>query len=193
MPASAVPLVIVAYLLGTWPTAQWVAGRSGIDPTRAGSGNPGASNVTRLVGRRAGALVLAGDLGKGLLATLAGLVVGGRLLGLACGLAVVAGHVAPVTRGFRGGKGVATAAGVALALWPVAVLVLGVVWGITLAVDRRASVASMVTAASSPVAVWLTGGRRLDVAAALVLAALVVARHRDNLTRLRRGEEPRVS
>jgi glycerol-3-phosphate acyltransferase PlsY len=192
MPAAAVPLVILAYLVGTWPTAQLVASRSGVDPTATGSGNPGASNVTRLVGRRAGALVLAGDVGKGLVATLAGLAVGGRPLGLACGLAVVVGHIAPVTRWFRGGKGVATAAGAALVLWPMAVLALAVVWGMALAVGRRASVASIAAAASLPLVVWSIGGGPVDVVAAGVIAIAVIVRHRDNVTRLRRGEEPVV-
>src|SRR5689334_17894800 len=105
-----VVLVPLAYLAGMFPTARLVGGRTGHDPTHEGSGNPGASNVYRLAGRRAGAMVFLGDFAKGALAAGVGLAVGGRALGLACGAAAVAGHIAPVTRRFRGGKGVATAA-----------------------------------------------------------------------------------
>lgn len=193
MPAASFPLVILAYLIGTVPTAQLVAARWGVDPTTAGSNNPGASNVTRLAGRRAGVLVLVGDLGKGALATLVGLAVGGRPLGLACGLAVVLGHIAPLTRWFRGGKGVATAAGVSVVLWPWVAVALVAVWGVTLAVTRRASVASMAAAGAGPFLVWMSGAGVADVAVSAVIAVLVVVRHRDNVRRIRRGDEPVVT
>src|SRR4051794_404859 len=112
----AVVLVALAYFAGTFPTAALATRRTGHDPAQEGSGNPGASNVYRLAGRRAGAIVFGGDLLKGALAALAGLAAGGRALGLACGIAAVIGHIFPVTRRFRGGKGVATAAGMAVVL-----------------------------------------------------------------------------
>src|SRR5207249_3926010 len=111
-------LAVPAYFLGTFPAAQVVSQRAGRDPTREGSRNPGASNVYRLAGRRAGLAVFAGDLAKGLVAAGVGLAVGGRPLGMLCGAAAVLGHVFPVTRGFRGGRGVATAGGLALVLFP---------------------------------------------------------------------------
>jgi glycerol-3-phosphate acyltransferase PlsY len=193
MLAAAVPLVLLAYLVGTAPTASWVAAASGHDPTTEGSGNPGASNVTRLVGRRAGALVLAGDLGKGLVATLAGLAVGGHGLALACGLAVVAGHIVPVTRRGHGGKGVATAFGVVVVLWPPVALVLLATWLLAVVVTRRASVASLAAAVVCPLAVAWLGSSRVDTVAAASLALAIVLRHRDNLVRLTRGEEPALT
>src|SRR4051812_14518120 len=108
---AAAVVVVGAYLLGCFPTAGIVGRRAGFDADSAGSGNPGASNSFRLGGVRAGVLVLVGDGAKGTVAAAAGLLVGGRALALAAGAAAVIGHVAPVTRRFRGGKGVATAAG----------------------------------------------------------------------------------
>jgi glycerol-3-phosphate acyltransferase PlsY len=190
MPAASLLLLVLAYLVGTVPTAQLVAGRWGVDPTVAGSHNPGAANVTRLAGRRAGLLVLAGDLGKGVLATAIGLAVGGRSLALLCGLAVVLGHVLPVTRWFRGGKGVATAAGVALVLWPAPAGVLALVWLVALAVSRRASIASIAAAACGPAAVALAGASPADMIVVTAIGVSVIARHHDNLRRIRRGTEP---
>jgi glycerol-3-phosphate acyltransferase PlsY len=186
----ALAIAFFAYLLGTVPTAHLVAGYSGIDPTAAGSGNPGASNVTRLAGRRAGALVLIGDLGKGVVATGVGLMVGDRGLALACGLAVVVGHVAPVTRRSRGGKGVATAGGVLLVVSPAAAGVVAVGWLIVLAVTRRASIASVAAAMISPGVVALAGGSPADIVVVASIGVLVIARHHDNLQRIHRGTEP---
>src|SRR5881227_4428176 len=94
-------LLALSYLLGTFPTALIVARLAGHDPTKEGSGNPGASNVYRLAGARAGLAVLRGDAAKGAAATGVGRAVGGPPLALACGIADVVGHVFPVFRGFR--------------------------------------------------------------------------------------------
>ena len=182
-------LVVPAYLLGTFPTAILVGRRRGLDVTVEGSGNPGASNTLRTMGRRAGALVLLGDLGKGMAAAGAGLLVG-RGVGVACGLAAVLGHVAPVTRRFRGGKGVATAAGMAAVLVPVGAAAPAVVGAITAKVTGTASKASIAIAVGFPVGAVLAGRPAAEVAAFAACGALVVARHRDNLERIRRGEEP---
>ena len=182
-------LVVPAYLLGTFPTAILVGRRRGIDPTAAGSGNPGASNTFRTMGRRAGALVLLGDLAKGALAAGAGLATGNRAVGVACGLAAVLGHVAPVTRRFRGGKGVATAAGMALVLLPVPAVLLAAVWLATVRATGAAATGSIVIAAGLPIAAALVGRPAGEVAAFAVCGLLVVARHRGNIERLRRGEE----
>ncbi len=182
-------LLLPAYAVGTFPTAAIVGRRAGHDPTREGSGNPGATNAYRTMGRRAGAAVLVGDLCKGALAAGAGLALAGRGLGVACGLAAVVGHVAPVTRGFRGGKGVATAAGMALVLLPVPALVLAAVWTAVVKLTRRASVASITIAVGLPAAAIAVGRPAGEAAAFAACSALVVARHRENLERLRRGDE----
>jgi glycerol-3-phosphate acyltransferase PlsY len=182
-------LVAPAYLLGTFPTAALVSRRAGRDVSAEGSGNPGASNTFRTLGRRAGAWVLVGDVAKGSLAAGMGLASGSRAVGVACGLAAVLGHVYPVTRGFRGGKGVATGAGMALVLLPVATLALVVVWGAAVRVVGAASAGSVVVAAGFPLAAAALGRPPGEVLAFAACGLLVVARHRGNLDRLRRGEE----
>ena len=185
-------LVVPAYLLGTFPTALLVGRRQGRDLSVEGSGNPGASNTFRTLGRRAGAIVLLGDLAKGAVAAAAGLATGNRAVAVACGLAAVLGHVAPVTRRFRGGKGVATGAGMALVLLPVPALVLGAVWGLTVKVSGAASAGSLAVAIGLPLGAAAVGRPAGEVVAFAACGLLVVARHRTNIDRLRRGEEPVV-
>lgn len=182
-------LVVVAYLLGTFPSAALVGRRKGLDPTRAGSGNPGASNAYRTMGKRAGALVLLGDLCKGVVAAGLGLASGDRGIAVACGLAAVVGHVLPATRGFRGGKGVATAAGITLVLLPVPGLVLALAWVVVAKLSKTASVASIAVAVGLPVVAAIDGRPLAEVVAFAACGALVVVRHRSNIDRLLRGEE----
>ena len=182
-------LLIPAYLVGTFPTAILVGRREGRDPTREGSGNPGASNAYRTMGRRAGVLVLLGDLCKGAAAAGAGLATGNRAIAVGCGLAAVVGHVLPVGRGRRGGKGVATAAGMTLVLVPLVAAVLAALWAVTAKLSGAASVASIIIAAGLPVGAALVGRPAGEVAAFAACGALVVVRHRENIGRLRRGEE----
>ena len=185
--------VVPAYLLGTFPTAILVGRREGRDPTTEGSHNPGASNALRTMGRRAAALVLLGDVGKGVVAAAGGWAVGGRAVGVGCGLAAVVGHVAPVTRRFHGGKGVATLVGVAAVLLPLPMFGLAVAWGIVAKITGTASLGSLVVAGGLPVGAALIGRPAGEVVAFLAAGLIVAARHRDNLDRLRRGEEPSLS
>jgi glycerol-3-phosphate acyltransferase PlsY len=184
-----VALVPVAYLVGTFPSAQLVARRSGVDVTAAGSGNPGASNVGRLLGRKAGIMVFVLDALKGALPALTGLLLDGYAGGLALGLAALVGHIYPVTRRFKGGKGVATAAGIGLMLYPVVAITLTALWLLIAKVTHRASLASLVIAVGIPVGLLIQGRPTGEVLAALGMAALVTFRHIDNMARLVRGEE----
>lgn len=184
-----VAVVVAGYLLGTFPTAALVGRLAGIDPTASGSGNPGATNVYRTTGRRAGLVVLLIDVAKGAGAALLGLTVGDTTLGLAAGGAAVVGHIFPVTRGFRGGKGVATGAGTAAVCFPLLSLGLGVVFAVVVAVTRRVSVGSLVLALLFPIGVAVGGGPGIDVALAAATSLLVIARHHQNIRRLIRGEE----
>jgi glycerol-3-phosphate acyltransferase PlsY len=191
-PAVAALWVVAAYLVGTFPTALLVTRGRGVDPMRAGSGNPGATNVLRTAGWRAGAATLAGDVAKGALAAGAGWAAGGHGLGVACGVAAVVGHVLPITRRFRGGKGVATGAGMALVLFPAAAAVAAAAFALAVAASRTASVGSIVAVSTLPAAAAMLGAPGGEVAALSFCAALIVARHHDNIARLVRGPEPRL-
>lgn len=188
-PAILSVLALVGYALGTFPTAHLVGRRLGFDPTTTGSGNPGASNTTRVGGAGAGALVLAGDLGKGCLAAGLGLAVDGRTTAWLVGAAAVMGHMWPVTRRFRGGKGVATAAGVSVVCAPLVSIVLAAVFAGLVALFHKAAVGSLTIAALLPVALAAVGREPEEVAIAAVVGVGVVVRHRENVVRLLNGTE----
>jgi glycerol-3-phosphate acyltransferase PlsY len=182
-------LIPLAYLLGTFPSAALVARSRGIDITKAGSGNPGASNTTRLLGWKLGLVVLLADIGKGAIAAGVGLALDGHRGAYVLGVAAVLGHVFPVTRRFKGGRGVATAAGALVVVFPLIVLVLGVVWFVIARGFHKASIASLVCAVLFPTVVAVTGGSWGDIAVASGLGVLVIVRHLSNVRRLIRGEE----
>ena len=182
-------LIPLAYLLGTFPSAALVARSRGIDITKAGSGNPGASNTTRLLGWKLGLVVLLADIGKGAIAAGVGLALDGHRGAYVLGVAAVLGHVFPVTRRFKGGRGVATAAGALVVVFPLIVLVLGVVWFVIARGFHKASIASLVCAVLFPTVVAVTGGSWGDIAVASGLGLLVIVRHLSNVRRLIRGEE----
>ncbi|MDQ3388341.1 MAG: glycerol-3-phosphate 1-O-acyltransferase PlsY [Gemmatimonadota bacterium] len=189
-------LLLASYLLGSIP-ASYIGGRlaRGIDLREHGSGNLGATNAFRVLGAKIAAPVMTVDLLKGFLPVwgfprLAALP-DGPGWPLAFGAAAVLGHVFSVFMSFRGGKGVATAAGVFLALAPLAVGVAFSVWLVTLLVARMVSLAS-VLAAVTMVLLLLTGGASREVRlVGVVLAGFVVFTHRANLGRILRGEEHR--
>jgi len=183
-------LLALSYLLGTFPTALIVARLTGHDPTTEGSGNPGASNVYRLAGAKAGLAVFLGDAAKGVAATAIGRAAGGPPLALACGVAAVLGHVFPVFRGFRGGRGVATAAGTVAVVEPLVAVPFVAAWLLIARLTGRASVASLVVIGATPVVVLALDRPVWEKLGMAGLAAVVVARHAGNLVRLARGDEP---
>jgi acyl phosphate:glycerol-3-phosphate acyltransferase len=187
---GAAGLLAVSYLLGTFPTALIVARLAGHDPTKEGSGNPGASNVYRLAGARAGLAVFLGDAAKGAVATGIGRAVGGPSLALACGIAAVVGHVFPVFRRFRGGRGVATAAGTVAVVEPLVAVPFVAVWLLVARVTGKASVASLVVIGAMPVVVLALDRPAWEKLGMAGLAVVVVGRHAGNLVRLARGDEP---
>jgi acyl phosphate:glycerol-3-phosphate acyltransferase len=180
-------LVPVAWLLGTFPSAQLVARAHGVDVLRDGSGNPGASNVGRLAGWRAGLTVLLIDFAKGAAAAGVGLAVGGREGAFVLGLAAVLGHTFPLWR--KGGKGVATAGGALFVLYPLIALALAIVWVIVARVLKKSSLASLLCVVAFPVAVALTGHEVWEDVVVAALAVLIVARHAANIRRLLRRQE----
>ena len=189
-------LVALSYLLGAVPTSYWV-GRAvyRIDLRRHGSGNLGATNVYRVLGWRAALPVMLVDVAKGFVPAFVFPRIDEEAWtwALAYGTAAVLGHVYSVFVRFRGGKGVATSAGVLLGLAPRAVLVGFVVWALIVFTTRIVSLGSVVAALTIPAVVWLSpgdGGRPL-LGFTVALAAFVVWAHRANLVRLARGEEHR--
>lgn len=187
-------LVAAGYLLGSVATAVLVSRALGAaDPRSGGSGNPGATNVLRLAGRRAAALTLAGDVVKGVVPVLAaqaaGLPPGPVAL---AGLAAFLGHLYPVFFGFRGGKGVATAFGALLGMEPLLGGAVLATWIVVAGVSRYSSLAALAASVLAPVYAWIGSGLPVVVGAVSVMAALLVWRHRANVRRLLAGEEGRI-
>lgn len=175
---------LVGYLVGAVSPATFLARRRGIDLRGVGSGNPGASNAGRALGRRTGVVVAVLDVLKGLVVAVSFGAVDHRA-GLVAGVAAVLGHVtSPFLRG-RGGKGVATALGAILGVHPLWALVVLAVWGVVLGASRWIALASVLAATSVLVVAVVVGE---DVVWAAALAVVVVARHQANFVRrLARG------
>lgn len=194
-------LVVVAYLLGSLPFAYCVVKwRSGVDIRTVGSGNVGATNVLRAAGTPAAATVLALDVAKGVAPVLIGRAIGApaAVLG-ACALAAVMGHVFPVFLGFRGGKGVATAAGAIGAMSPAPMLAAVLVFGVTVAWTRYVSLGSMLAVASFPPFAYIFGSLgwmepmpMVLLTGTTVAAGLILIRHTENVRRLAVGKEHRL-
>lgn len=180
----------VVYLLGTFPSAHLVARASGVDITTFGSGNPGASNVTRALGWRKGIWVFVLDAAKGAVAAGIGLAVDGRPAGYLLGAAAVLGHVYPVTRRFRGGKGVATGGGVLLVMLPLVGTAVIVLWWLVTKVTGTAAVGSIVAVFAAAIGMAIRGAPAWEFAAAVGLCGLILVRHVDNVRRLLRRTEP---
>jgi acyl phosphate:glycerol-3-phosphate acyltransferase len=197
----------VGYLLGSFPSGLIISRTRGIDIRKHGSGNIGATNVLRVLGKKWGYLVFGLDALKGFaavrIAFLISIAAGSattrpELLGIAGGLACILGHTFPIWLRFHGGKGVATSAGVLLGLMPLAVISVFAVWLILFQVTRYVSVASIGAAAALPLFVWLYLSRDLLTGASLLpfsilIAGVVLWRHRSNMRRLLQGKEERFS
>lgn len=183
-------LLIGAYLLGSVPTGLLLARSMGVNIREAGSGNIGATNVYRTIGRKLGILTLVGDCLKGLIPVLVA-----KWLGLpeiwvaAIGLAAFLGHVYTVFLGFKGGKGVATALGVFLGTSPLPVLFAMAIFALLLYKWRYVSLASITAAASIPLLVWVIDGSPHFIVMSFFIAGIVVAKHHENISRLRAGTE----
>ena len=183
----------VAYLLGSIPFAFLLARRRGIDLRQTGSGNVGASNVLRTSGAGPAAVALTLDGLKGVLAVLiAERITGGAAAPVAAALASVVGHIYPVWLRFKGGKGVATAAGAFALLAPVALVVASIVFVIVVVMTRFISVGSITATLTLAVMTAFTASERVVMAGAAVAAAMIVYGHRGNLARLMAGTERRI-
>jgi glycerol-3-phosphate acyltransferase PlsY len=185
---------LAGYLLGSLPFGYLVAKAHGVDIFKVGSGNPGATNVKRTLGPKAGNTVLALDVLKGAVATawpLLPLLVTPHeeVLQLIGVVAAVLGHSFSIFTRFRGGKGVATAAGGLVVLMPVACAVAGVVWVATFYTSRYVSLASILAAMAVAVAPWFLQYHVATSVVASVLGLFVVIRHHSNISRLLAGTE----
>lgn len=190
---SALIAIIIAYLLGSVSSAIVVSKVFKTpDPRTEGSGNAGATNVLRIAGKHQAAIVLAGDILKGLIAVLIGhlLHVAGFKLGIV-GLAAVLGHVFPLYFGFKGGKGVATAIGVTLGLSFISGILMAAVWGVIAFVFRYSSLASLVAVVLAPIFLLIFSHGAYFIPSVLI-AALIVWKHKDNITRLQNKTESKI-
>ena len=190
---STVLVVVLAYLLGSIPFAFLLSRQQGVDLRRAGSGNVGASNVLRTTGVRAAVLAMLLDAAKGTIAVLVAQIFSTDLVSaVAAAFASIVGHVYPIWLRFRGGKGVATAAGAFAVLAPSATIAAVSVFLVSVTVTRFVSVGS-VAAALTLVFVAIVG-EASDVVAlgATASAVIVIYRHRENLARLVAGTERRI-
>jgi acyl phosphate:glycerol-3-phosphate acyltransferase len=200
-----IAIALVGYLIGSIP-AGYLAGRlAGVDIRATGSGNIGATNVTRVLGKRYGYPVFFADFLKGMGAVGIATLVGKHLftsphsyevLQIVAAVSCVIGNAFPVWLHFRGGKGVATSAGVFFGLMPLAAVVGVVVWVVTFAITRYVSVASIMATVALPITVFVMmyfkqTNEFLFLYFTICLAVVVILRHRSNLSRLMRGTEQR--
>jgi glycerol-3-phosphate acyltransferase PlsY len=186
-------VLVAAYLIGSIPFSYIIARRRGVDVRAVGSGNVGATNVMRSVGRGAGLAAFVLDFVKGTAATLLALYVqrDGSLPALAAGAAVV-GHMCPVWLRFRGGKGVATGAGALLPIAVVPTVAALAAFGVALAITRFVSIGSLVGCATLAILAFVLQGPSPAAFAATAIALLILWKHRGNLARIARGTENRL-
>lgn len=191
--------LIGAYLIGSLDFAVVVAQAKGVDIRSVGSGNPGTSNVLRTLGKGPAAMVLVGDSLKGVIAAAVGWLAAGtggdpalEPLAYAAGFLAVAGHAFPVFHRFKGGKGVATAAGVMFFTVPLVAIVIGVVWASIAKIWKVASIASLVSLGLAIPGALLVGVRGDALIWLGAMLILIVARHRPNIQRMLSGSEERV-
>ena len=196
-------MIAGAYLLGSIPFGYIIGKANGVDVRTVGSKNIGATNVTRTVGKWAGKLCFACDFLKGALPVLAAQFCLGAVapwVVLVTMLAAIAGHIFPIFLGFKGGKGVSTAAGAVMALAPLPLVVAMLVWLGTFLVSRYVSLASITAAAILPIAAWLFSVFEIGSQTArdpatliflIVIAVLAILRHHANIKRLLNGTENR--
>jgi glycerol-3-phosphate acyltransferase PlsY len=185
-------LVVLCYFIGAIPFSYLVSLLKGVDIRTRGSGNVGATNVLRALGPVAAAAALAADLLKGVAAAWIGTMAGGEWLVVGCAFAAVVGHCYPIFLRFKGGKGVATSAGIILYLMPRELLIMLVVFLVVVALLRYVSLGSITVAVLLPVLALAMKEPFELLILCLLMAALVVYRHRENIQRLRSGTEPKL-
>ncbi|MBD3671402.1 MAG: glycerol-3-phosphate 1-O-acyltransferase PlsY [Gammaproteobacteria bacterium] len=189
-----IALIIASYLLGSISSAIIVCKILGLpDPRSGGSGNPGATNVLRLGGKKAALVTLAGDFLKGLIPVLVAVAmeVDDTVLALVAAAAFL-GHLFPIFFGFKGGKGVATALGVLMGIaWQVGLAVIAT-WIVVAVITRYSSLSAIIGSVLSPLYMHLLVGSEVLVGMNVILSAILLWRHRGNISRLLRGTESKI-
>ena len=191
----AIVVIVVSYFFGTFPSAAIVASRKNLDITTVGSGNPGASNVIRNLGWKVGLAVFLMDMAKAALAVgLAWVVTSDQRspLSYICLFAAIIGHSYPVTRKFKGGKGVACGGGGMFMLFPLTSLVLFSSWFVLTKATRKASIASLTISIALPFGISWEKAENWEIIATLALVAFIIAKHLPNLRSLKSHEEPDI-
>ena len=199
-----ISVIAVGYLLGSIPTGYLTGKARGVDIRTAGSGNIGATNTFRVLGKTAGIFVLIVDALKGYVSARFVPLLAASLfpetrqtthaehLAMAAGAAAVLGHNFTCWLRFKGGKGIATSCGVVLALVPTAAAIVLVTWSVVCWLSGYVSVASIVAAVVLPFATWLTGGSSVMVTVMACLGLLAIIKHRANISRLLAGTETKI-
>lgn len=187
-------IIVIAYLIGSLSTAIIACKLTGLpDPRGQGSGNPGATNVLRFGGKKIAIIVLLGDMLKGLLPVLVVSLAGGSSLLIALtGAAAFLGHIYPVFFGFKGGKGVATAFGVILAISWLAGLTVLAVWLVVAFTLRYSSLAALCASLSAPLICWLYRPEVAILVMMIGMSGLLIWRHQSNIKNLLSGAEPKI-
>ena len=189
--ATTVLAVVVAYFMGTIPSAIVIARSKGVDITTFGSGNPGATNVGRALGTKYFVICMLMDAGKSFVPTIA--MIGDRHVAYMCGAAAIVGHIFPVTRKLKGGKGIAAGAGVLLAVQPVAALAAFAAWLLLSRTTGKSSIGSIAAVPVAVAALALSGVPAWEVWSMVGIGLLVEIRHIGNIKRLLSGSENRMS
>ncbi len=184
---------LVCYLMGAVPWGLLLTAMAGYgDIRKQGSGNIGTTNVLRTGNKVLAAATLLLDAGKGAAATLGAYAVGGPDFAVVAAVAVIMGHMFPIWLGFRGGKGVATNLGAVLGLAWLPGVICCATWLVVAGIFRISSLAGMASAVAGPIAIWFITRDVQYVQATAVIAVLVLIRHHANITRLLKGQEPRI-
>lgn len=186
--------ILISYLLGSIPTGLWLGLKlRHIDIRQHGSQNIGATNTWRVLGKKLGATAFAGDIAKGIVSVLFVSRLGTwEYLPLACGLAAIVGHTASIFLKFKGGKGVATAAGVYLALAPIPTTIALAIFATVFATTRMVSAGSITAALALLIGIITTNPSRPLQAITALVVALIIYKHRTNITRILKGQENRL-
>jgi glycerol-3-phosphate acyltransferase PlsY len=184
-------IIVLAYLIGNISPAILISKARGVDIHKEGSGNPGTTNMLRVMGKKAAAVTLSIDILKGVAAVILGRFTGGEGLAVLCGLAVFIGHIWPVFFRFKGGKGIATGFGMLVTLNPVMGLSCLGIAALGFLISRRVSVGSIGAVLVLPFVAYHYFPTYIEIF--VIMGAIVLWKHRSNIKRLLKGEEPKTN